>query len=147
MERFDWRWVCAIIGAVAVIWSACLIFAPASDASVKSDAKCERIYGALDHPRMVKSRLATYCRAHGWFVHKRIIVDPYGHAVVTIPQCKTEDDGNRVCYWNAWRRGNNNGHGFIALPGKTLYVDAVNGVYVTEKRERAGYWILVPYPA
>lgn len=147
--RYDWRRVCIGIVLGTIILSGCILaFGGKADAAAPK--KCGAgIYRVLDHTKAgyltMDSRGARFCRQHGWIVTRRLVVDPFGQAVTTLPRCKNEDTSTYSCTWNALGRGNGVGHGFIALPGRTVYVDAINGHWVTSKRMREGHWTILPY--
>jgi len=145
MNAYDWRRVCIGIVLGTIILAGCILaFGGKADAA-KPYGGCKEVYQVLDGTVSVHSDGARYCRQHGWIVRRNVVVDPFGQAVVNVPECKNEDESKRVCYWDSLGQGNKRGHGFIALPGRTVYVDGVNGDYVTSKRMRLGYWYAVPY--
>lgn len=83
---------------------------------------------------------ARWCREHGWIVRARFTVDPYGRATTGLPALKRED--GTIGYWDAVHRGNHRGDGYIALPGRLVFVDFVNGTRVTTHPH--GRWVVVP---
>jgi len=147
-KRIGWGTVCALIATVAVIVSALLILTPVKAGAVSTDVPyggCKESVQVLDSPAMAHSEAARYCRHHGWIIREHVVVNPFGRAWTNLPRCENEDATTFSCYWDALRQGNHAGRGFIALPGRTVYVDKINGRFVTSKKYRDGFYSVLPY--
>lgn len=86
---------------------------------------------------------ARWCRNHGWIITRMVTISPHGAAVTGFKPCREED--SRRCYWNALKRGNGYGHGFISLPGRTVWVDMINHRWATTKKLREHAWVAWPF--
>lgn len=95
---------------------------------------------ALGYPHSAGAR---ECRHRGWLVGERYVVSPRGRATTTLPRCAEEDSSAVACYWNARTRGNHKGSGFLALAGRSVYVDVINGRRASTTRP-LGQWVIVP---
>lgn len=147
-RRIGHGYLIAAMVAVTVLLSACILaFGGKADAAgTLYQPNQQAPYGGCKEANVnVHSDGARWCRQHGWIVMKRLLVSPNGKASTGLPRCKSEDASGVSCYWNSLARGNGNGHGFIALPGRTVYVDKINGRWATSKKDREGYWIAVPW--
>lgn len=112
--------------------------------AAEPDTRCDTVYSVLGHPELLDQADVRTCRRAGWVINRWVVVDPYGYAVTDLPRCEREETSSYSCVWDALRRANSHGHGFIALPGRTIYVDSINGRYVTAKGLRQDSWFITP---
>lgn len=115
-KRYGWGTVCALIGAVTIVWALLLIFTPVKAHSAQPYGGCDEAWQAPH------SAGAGWCQARGWTVRPNFVLNRYNVVKANrLPACKNEDSIG--CYWNATYRGNNRGSSFIvSKKGEVFYV-------------------------
>lgn len=136
-----WGRVCAVIAIVAVTLSACILLFGGKANAAEPYGGCKELTQVVQGlPDMAHTDGARYCRRHGWIVREHVVVTPFGHAFTDLPKCEQEDSIR--CYWNARRDGNGLGMGYVAVTGRLIRVDYINGKRSGDKI--LGYWAIVP---
>lgn len=76
--------------------------------------------GCVEAWQAPQSLGADDCRAKGWTIKSRLVLDPYNRVrIVRVPPCVYEDQSN--CYWNAQQMGNGRGDSFVNLRHRIYY--------------------------
>jgi hypothetical protein len=120
LSRDPWKVLCIWIAVVAIGWALALIFLPVKANSAVPYGGCWEAW-----PRYVHTEGAQDCRDRQWVIRGHLIVSPNGRAKTDLRPCRQED--SNFCYWNATRRGNGVGRGFVTAHRFRWYVDTING--------------------
>lgn len=125
----------AVILAITVVWTICLLFTPTKGEAAEPYGGCDEAYSAP------KSAAADQCREAGWTIRVRadghgIIVDPHARVrYVWLPMCRHEDgSGQRsACTWNLGPRKQGNGRGVA------YWVDVKDRVHYVWRMQWTGW--------
>lgn len=111
MTAYSWLkvFLILIVGALIGLW-----LSPRAGYGAEPLTRVnEAPYGGCKEAWMApRSEGADWCRDRGWVVRSRFVITPKKLVVHNrMRPCPREDSGN--CYWDADRRGNQEGWGFI----------------------------------
>lgn len=107
------RAIVAVMALLAIV-AAALVFAFAGPGFSVTSVTGQPYGGCKEGWQAPRSQGAADCRDLGWFVHRRVVVNPDGVVVTNrFKACQYED--STFCYWDAARVGDRHGQSFVNL--------------------------------